>query len=78
MAGIDDILSTVPLDQLAGRLGVDEATAQRAVGAALPALLAGLRALAPAPAGAASRAPSPTAGSRAATRRRTRPGARSW
>ncbi|PTU55348.1 hypothetical protein DBB34_14905 [Sphaerisporangium cinnabarinum] len=54
MAGIDDILSTVPLDQLAGRLGVDEATAQRAVGAALPALLGGLRANAQDPAGAAS------------------------
>ncbi|MGO1278808.1 MAG: DUF937 domain-containing protein, partial [Cellulosimicrobium funkei] len=51
MAGIDDILSTVPLDQLAGRLGVDEATAQRAVGAALPALLGGLRANAQDPAG---------------------------
>ncbi|MHA7617096.1 DUF937 domain-containing protein [Cellulosimicrobium cellulans] len=54
MAGIDDILSTVPLDQLAGRLGVDDATAQRAVGAALPALLGGLRANAQDPAGAAS------------------------
>ncbi|MET3974762.1 DUF937 domain-containing protein [Cellulosimicrobium sp. TH-20] len=54
MAGIDDILSTVPLDQLAGRLGVDEATAQRAVDAALPALLGGLRANAQDPAGAAS------------------------
>lgn len=54
MAGIDDILSTVPLDQLAGRLGVDEATAQRAVGAALPALLGGLRANAQDLAGAAS------------------------
>ena len=43
MAGIDDILSTIPLDQLAGRLGVDEATAQQAVGAALPALLGGLQ-----------------------------------
>ncbi len=54
MAGIDDILSTVPLDQLAGRLGVDEATAQRAVGAALPALLGGLRANTQDPAGATS------------------------
>ncbi|MFJ4231858.1 DUF937 domain-containing protein [Cellulosimicrobium cellulans] len=54
MAGIDDILSTIPLDQLAGRLGVDEATAQQAVGAALPALLGGLRANAQDPAGAAS------------------------
>ncbi|SDF83829.1 protein of unknown function [Cellulosimicrobium cellulans] len=54
MAGIEDILSTVPLDQLAGRLGVDEATAQRAVDAALPALLGGLRANAQDPAGAAS------------------------
>ena len=54
MAGIDDILSTIPLDQLAGRLGVDEATAQQAVGAALPALLGGLQANAQDPAGAAS------------------------
>jgi len=54
MAGIDDLLSTIPLDQLAGRLGVDEATAQKAVTAALPALLGGLRANAQDPAGAAS------------------------
>ena len=54
MAGIDDIISSIPLDQLAGRLGVDEATAQQAVGAALPALLGGLQANAQDPAGAAS------------------------
>lgn len=54
MASIDDLLSAVPLDQLAGRLGVDQATAQQAVASALPALIGGLEANAQDPAGAAS------------------------
>jgi hypothetical protein len=54
MASIDDLLSAIPLDQLAGRLGVDEATAQQAVTTALPALIGGLEANAQDPAGAAS------------------------
>jgi hypothetical protein len=54
MASIDDLLSAIPLDQLAGKLGVDQATAQQAVSAALPALVGGLQANAQDPQGAAS------------------------
>lgn len=44
MSGIDDILRSLPMDQLARRLGVDEATAAQATSLALPALLGGLQA----------------------------------
>ncbi len=50
----DEILSQIPLDQLAQRLGVDEATAQQAVRQAVPALLGGMEANARDPGGAAS------------------------
>ena len=54
MAGFDDILSSLPMDQLAAQLGVDEATARQAASTALPALLGGLQANAADPQGAAS------------------------
>lgn len=44
MAGIDDILRSLPMDQLARQLGVDEATTRQAVSMTLPALLGGLQA----------------------------------
>jgi hypothetical protein len=50
----DEILSQIPLDQLAQRLGVDEATAEQAVRQAVPALLGGMEANARDPGGAAS------------------------
>ncbi|MEZ0448442.1 DUF937 domain-containing protein [Cellulomonas sp. ICMP 17802] len=54
MAAVDDLSAAIPIDQIATRLGVDRATAQSAVEAALPALLGGLSANAQDPAGAAS------------------------
>ncbi|RZS63174.1 DUF937 domain-containing protein [Xylanimonas ulmi] len=54
MAGLDDLLKALPLDQLAGSLGVDADTAQSAVGGLLPAIFGGLQANAADPAGAAS------------------------
>lgn len=54
MSEIDDILSQIPLGQIAGRLGVDQGQAEAATRAALPALLGGLQANAQDPAGAAS------------------------
>ncbi|MFC7880005.1 DUF937 domain-containing protein [Isoptericola sp. NPDC057391] len=53
-ASLDDLLAELPIDQIAGRLGVDAEQAQRAVGGALPALFGGLKANADDPAGAAS------------------------
>ena len=50
----DEILSQIPLDQLAQQLGVDEATAEQAVRQAVPALLGGMKANAQDPGGAAS------------------------
>ena len=50
----DEILSQIPLDQLAQQLGVDEATAEQAVRQAVPALLGGMEANARDPGGAAS------------------------
>ena len=50
----DEILSHIPLDQLAQQLGVDEATAEQAVRQAVPALLGGMEANARDPGGAAS------------------------
>jgi hypothetical protein len=54
MSELDDLLSQIPMDQLAQQLGVDEQTAERAARQALPALLAGMNANAQDPAGAAS------------------------
>ncbi len=54
MSSIDDLLSAVPMDQLANQLGVDRATAEEAARSALPALLGGMEANAQDPAGAAS------------------------
>lgn len=50
----DEILSQIPIDQLAQQLGVDEATAEKAVRQAVPALLGGMKANAQDPGGAAS------------------------
>lgn len=54
MTDIDELLTHVPIGQLAGRLGVDQATAEEAVRQALPALVGGLHANAQDPSGAAS------------------------
>ncbi|WP_378736852.1 DUF937 domain-containing protein [Nocardia brasiliensis] len=54
MTSFDDLLSQVPIAQIAAKLGVDENTAKTAVQAALPTLLGGLRANATKPEGAAS------------------------
>jgi hypothetical protein len=54
MAAVDEILSTIPLDQLASRVGAQPGEVEDAVRAALPALLGGLEANAADPAGAAS------------------------
>jgi hypothetical protein len=50
----DEILSQIPLSQLAQQLGVDEATAEEAVRSAVPALLGGMAANAQDAGGAAS------------------------
>lgn len=42
MTATDDILASLPIDQLAQQLGADPADVQRAVSAAVPALLGGL------------------------------------
>lgn len=54
MSDISDILSSIPMDQLAARLGVDQATAESATRQALPALVGGLQANAQDPGGAQS------------------------
>lgn len=54
MSTIDDLLSAIPMDQLAGQLGTDPATAEQAARQALPALLGGMEANAQDPDGAAS------------------------
>jgi hypothetical protein len=51
---INELLSNIPIGQIAGRLGVDEATAEAAIRQALPALVGGLHANAQDPAGQAS------------------------
>jgi len=51
---INDLLSQIPMNQLAQQLGVDEQTAEQATRQALPALLGGMQANAQDPAGAAS------------------------
>jgi hypothetical protein len=54
MTAVDDILSSIPLADLAQRLGVDEGTAEQATRQALPALLGGIQANTDDPGGAAS------------------------
>ena len=54
MSAVDDILSQIPMSQLARQLGVDEATAEQAARQAIPSLLGGLQANAQDPDGAAS------------------------
>lgn len=54
MTAVDELLGQLPMGELAGKLGVDEATAEQAARTALPTLLAGLQANAEDPAGAQS------------------------
>lgn len=54
MTAVDDILSRIPLSDLAARLGVDEGTAEQATRQALPALLGGIQANTDDPGGASS------------------------
>jgi hypothetical protein len=54
MTDVNDLLSQIPMDQLARQLGVDERTAEQAARQALPALLGGMQANAQDRAGAAS------------------------
>ncbi len=54
MSELQDILRQIPLDQIAGLLGTDRQTAQTAVQAAVPTLLAGMQNNAQASDGAAS------------------------
>ncbi len=54
MSEIEQIMSQVPMDQVAAALGVDRDQAEQATRAAIPALLGGMHANAQDPAGAAS------------------------
>lgn len=54
MSNIDDLLSQIPIGQLAGQLGLSEPDTEQAVRQALPALVEGMKANASDPAGAAS------------------------
>ncbi|HSO91848.1 MAG TPA: DUF937 domain-containing protein [Arthrobacter sp.] len=54
MTELHDILRQIPVDQIAGMLGTDRQTAQAAVEAAVPTLLAGMQSNAQASDGAAS------------------------
>ncbi|WP_076259942.1 DUF937 domain-containing protein, partial [Intrasporangium flavum] len=54
MSSYDEILSQVPVDQLAARFGVEPAEIEQAAQSALPALVGGLHANAGDPAGASS------------------------
>lgn len=54
MAGIEDLFARIPVDQIAGMLGVDAEQVQQAAGKAVPALVEGMQANAQDPAGAAS------------------------
>ncbi|WP_433196101.1 DUF937 domain-containing protein [Nocardia sp. CA-107356] len=54
MTSFDELLSQVPIAQIAEKLGVDQDTATNAVKAAMPTLLGGLQARATEPEGAAS------------------------
>lgn len=61
MSAVDEILAQIPMSQLAGRLGVDQGTAEQAARQALPALLGGIQANTDDPGGAASFARAVTA-----------------
>lgn len=54
MGAVDEIISNIPMSQLAQQLGVDEQTAEEATRQAIPALLGGLQANAQDESGAAS------------------------
>jgi hypothetical protein len=54
VSAVDEIMTDIPMDQLAALLGVDEATAEEATRQAIPALIGGMQANAEDPAGAAS------------------------
>lgn len=54
MSAVEDILSQIPMGQLASQLGVNEQEADQAVRTALPALLGGIHANTQDPGGAAS------------------------
>ncbi len=54
MSAVEDILSQIPLGQLAGQLGVNEQEAEQAARTALPALLGGIQANTADPGGASS------------------------
>jgi hypothetical protein len=54
MGAVEEILSEIPINQLAGQLGVDNRTAEQAARQALPALLGGIQANTDDPGGAAS------------------------
>lgn len=54
MAGLDDILKMLPIDQIAAKLGVDTATAQAAVEQGGGAILSGLQKNAESPEGASA------------------------
>lgn len=54
MSEIDELMSQIPISELASQLGVDDATAQQAVSQALPTLFGGLHANAASPDGAGS------------------------
>lgn len=54
MSAVEDILSQIPLGQLAGQLGVSEPEAEQAARTALPALLGGIQANTDDPGGASS------------------------
>ena len=54
MSAVEDILSQIPLNQLAGQLGINEQEAEQAARTALPALLGGIQANTDDPGGAAS------------------------
>ena len=52
MANLNDLLDLLPLDQIAGKLGVDADTARATVATALPSLMAGMQNNAASPEGA--------------------------
>lgn len=54
MSGLEDLLAMIPLDQVAGRLGIDPAQADGLVRRALPTLVSGMQANAAQPGGASS------------------------
>ena len=54
MSAVEDIIGSLPMDQLAGQVGSDQQTTESAVRQVLPTLLGGLQANAQDEAGAAS------------------------